>query len=135
MIRTGKVVSAGNGELQVCFERPEACAHCQACGEAHESLVAIPGSAPVGSRIDVDMPEKQVLKASFLAYVIPLAMLLAGIAAGGAVFRSDAGAAVCGIACMGLSWFVLRLLDKRVKQNAAWRPTIIAVHEKEENAG
>ena len=134
MLRTGKVVAAGKGELQVCFERPEACAHCRACGEAHESLVTIPGSAPVGSRIDVDMPEKQVLKASLLAYVIPLAMLLAGLAAGSAILHSEVWAAVCGVVCMGLSWFVLRLLDRRVKQNAAWRPTIVAVHEEKEPA-
>ena len=76
MLRTGRVVSARDGELEVCFERPEACAHCGACaGQPHESLVRIPGDAPVGRWIDVDMPEGQVLKASLLAYVIPLVML------------------------------------------------------------
>ena len=28
MLRSGKVVAAENGVLEVCFERPEACAHC-----------------------------------------------------------------------------------------------------------
>lgn len=129
MLRTGKVVSAQGGRLQVCFERPEACAHCRACGEVHESLVTIPGDAPVGSRIDVDMPEKQVLKASFLAYMIPLALLLAGVALGSVFFRQEALSAVCGVAGLGIGWFILRLLDKRMKQNSLWQPRIVAVHQ------
>ena len=132
MVRTGKVVSVENGSMQVCFERPEACAHCRACGEVHESLVSIPGSAPVGSRIDVDMPEKQVLKASFLAYVIPLLMLLAGIWAGTEVFHRETAAAACGIGCMGLSWFVLRRVDRRMKEKEGWQRRVIAVHEEAE---
>jgi len=132
MLRTGKVVSAKNGELQVCFERPEACQHCRACGEMHESLVTIPGNAPVGSRIDVDMPEKQVLKASFLAYVIPLLMLLAGLALGELLFQTETWAALLGILCMGASWFVLRLIDRRMRARAGWHPQIVAVHPEEE---
>ena len=31
MLRSGKVVAAENGVLEVCFERPEACAHCESC--------------------------------------------------------------------------------------------------------
>ena len=77
MLRSGKVVAAENGVLEVCFERPEACAHCGQCGgQKEETFVKIPGSAPVGRWIDVDMPEGQVLKASMLAYVMPLLMLL-----------------------------------------------------------
>ncbi|MBR1586534.1 MAG: SoxR reducing system RseC family protein [Clostridia bacterium] len=132
MLRTGKVVSAAHGKLEVCFQRPEACAHCQACGEVHESLVTIPGQAPVGSWIDVDMPEQQVLKASMLAYVIPLLMLLGGIVLGMALFSQEALAAVTGIVCMGLSWFVLRLIDSRMRHQDIWQPRILAVHEGEQ---
>ena len=83
MIRTGRVVAEKDGQIEVCFERPEACAKCGACGGGkHISQVKIPGSAPVGSMVAVDMPEGQVLKASAVAYVIPLLLLLAGIALG-----------------------------------------------------
>lgn len=132
MLRTGKVVSSKDGQMQVCFERPEACQHCQACTEAHESLVAIPGDAPVGSRIDVDMPEKQVLKASTLAYVIPLIMLLSGLAVGVTLGMKEVWAAALGIACMGLSWFVLRLIDRRMRTQPGWHPRIVAVHAEDE---
>ena len=68
MLRTGKVVAACGGELEVCFERPEACAHCGACaGQKEKTLARIPGDVPAGRWIEVDMPETQVLKASVLA--------------------------------------------------------------------
>ena len=131
MLRTGKVVAQKNGMLEVCFERPEACAHCQACGEAHESLVTIPGDAPVGSRIDVDMPEKQVLKASAIAYVIPLLMLLAGLALGTALFHQEAAAAILGLGGMGLGFLALRFIDRHMRHRDLWQPRIVAVHEEE----
>ena len=132
MVRTGRVVSAQDGKLEVCFERPEMCAHCGGCaGQPQESLVRIPGDAPVGSRIDVDMPEGQVLKASFLAYVIPLAMLLLGLWLGSALFQKEAFAALAGIGCMLLSWFALRWVDGAVKKRAGWSPRIVKVHDED----
>ena len=133
MLRTGKVVAAHGGELEVCFERPEACAHCGACGgQKEETLVKIPGDVPVGRWIDVDMPEGQVLKASLLAYVIPLLMLLLGLALGELLFQTETWAALLGILCMGASWFVLRLIDRRMRARAGWHPQIVAVHPEEE---
>ena len=133
MLRTGKVVAATDGELEVCFERPEACASCGACGGLkEESLVKIPGDVPVGRWIDVDMPEKQVLKASLLAYLIPLVMLLAGLALGSALFDREALWAITGILCMGLSWLILRLIDKNMRRREKWRPKIVTVHEEGE---
>ena len=133
MLRTGKVVAASGGELEVCFERPEACARCGACGgQKEETLVKIPGSVPVGRWIDVDMPEVQVLKASALAYVLPLLMLLGGLALGSVLFSQEALWAVTGIACMGVSWLLLRLMEKRLRRRDTWQPKIVAVHEEGE---
>ena len=129
MLRTGKVIAARGGELEVCFERPEACARCGACaGQKEKTLVKIPGDVPVGRWIGVDMPEGQVLKASVLAYVIPLLMLLGGIALGSALFREEVLWAVCGVASMGLSWVFLRFVDKRMKRRDIWQPKIVRVY-------
>ena len=130
MLRSGKVVAAENGVLEVCFERPEACAHCGACaGQKEETLVKIPGSAPVGRWIDVDMPEGQVLKASMLAYVMPLLLLLGGIALGSVLFKQEVLWAVTGIVFMGVSWLALRLIEKRMKQRDVWQPKVVNVYE------
>lgn len=132
MLQTGKVVSAENGIMEVCFERPEACAHCGACGQKAESLVRIPGDAPVGSRIQVDMPEKQVLKASLIAYVIPLLLLLAGISLGSMLFEQQALSAVTGIVLMAASFFILRWIDKKTSRKAGWTPRVVKVIEESE---
>ena len=130
MLRTGKVVAAIGGELEVCFERPEACAHCGACsGQKEKTLVKLPGSVPVGRWIEVDMPETQVLKASVLAYVLPLVMLLGGLALGSLLFSQEALWAVTGILCMGLAWLILRLIEKKMRRRNIWQPKVVAIHE------
>ncbi len=136
MLRTGKVVSASGGELEVCFERPEACAHCGQCGgQTEKTLVKLPGDVPVGRWIEVDMPEGQVLKASVLAYVLPLIMLLGGLALGSVLFSQEALWAVAGILCMGLSWLILRLIEKRMKRKNVWQPQIVNVYGEGEEPG
>ena len=133
MLRSGKVVAAENGVLEVCFERPEACAHCGQCaGQKIETLVKVPGDAPVGRWIDVDMPEGQVLKASMLAYVMPLLMLLGGLALGSVLFEKEIFWALTGIVCMGVSWLILRLIEKRMKQKSVWQPKVVNVYGEDE---
>ncbi len=130
MRRTGKVISQGENEIQVSFQRPEACAHCGACvGHREETRVTIPGTAPVGRWVDVEMPEAQVLKASVLAYAIPLVLLLLGVFLGSLIFKSEALWGLCGIVLMGCSWFVLRFIDRRMKKMPRWQPKILAVHD------
>ena len=129
MQRTGKVVASADGLLEVCFERPEACAHCGACGgQKAETLVKIPGDVPVGRWIEVDMPEKQVLKASALAYVMPMLLLLGGIALGSVLFQQEALWAITGLACLGVSWFILRWMEKKTSRKAGWQPRVVKVY-------
>jgi sigma-E factor negative regulatory protein RseC len=136
MLRTGKVVAANGGELEVSFERPEACAHCGQCGgQKEKTLVKLPGDVPVGRWIDVDMPEGQVLKASVLAYVLPLIMLLGGLALGSVLFSREALWAVTGILCMGLSWLILHLIEKHMKRRDVWQPRIVNVYGEGEEPG
>ena len=134
MIRTGRVVAEKDGQIEVCFERPEACAKCGACGGGkHISQVKIPGSAPVGSMVAVDMPEGQVLKASAVAYVIPLLLLLAGIALGMLLFTNEGMWALMGLVFMGVAGIVLKKMDRGLKQKKEWQPEIVAVYEEGAN--
>lgn len=133
MLRTGRVVDAEEGQVSVCFERPEACARCGACaGGKHHTVVRVPGQAPLGSWVDVEMPDNQVIKASALAYVLPLAALLAGILGGTLLFESEALWALTGLICMGLAWAALRLIDRRMGKKQGWQPRIAAIHEEGE---
>jgi len=133
MLQVGKVIGARKGLLEICFERPEACQHCGACGGSKQlSAVKIPGDAPIGSTVAVEMPEVGVLRASLLAYVIPLCMLLAGVALGALLFQQEALAAVCGLGLMGASYLVLKAIDRKIKGRPGWQPKIVAVYKEGE---
>ena len=67
MIRSGKVIATQGITLKVCFSRLEACDSCNLCGSGRDdTTVFIKGRAEVGDRVEVDMPESQVLKVSLL---------------------------------------------------------------------
>lgn len=135
MLRTGRVVNALDGEIEICFERPEACDHCNACtGQKHETLVKIRGDAPLGSLVDVEMPEGQVLKASVLAYVLPLTLLILGVALGMTVFGSEIAGAILGVALMGVSYGLLRVFEKKSRNDRKWQPYLAAVHQEGDKA-
>lgn len=133
MIRTGRVVDGNDGLLKVCFNRPEACDHCSGCaGQKHETLVTLKGDAPLGSTVDVQMPAKQVFKASLLAYVVPMVLLFLGLWLGMHLLKSEVIAALLGIGCMGLSYGILRLIEAKLQKKNNWQPYIVAVHEEGE---
>lgn len=134
MIRTGRVVDVKNGLVNVCFNRPEACDHCSGCaGQKHETLVTITGDAPLGSMVDVDMPARQVFKASLLAYVVPMVLLFLGLWLGTLIFKNEALSALFGIGCMAVSYGILKLVEQKLQQRHNWQPHIVAVHEEGEN--
>lgn len=134
MLRIGRVIFSEKGQMEICFERPEACAHCGACtSQKQHTLVKIPGQAPVGSLVEVDMPERQVLKASLLGYALPLGMLLLGMALGALLFKSEGLWALSGLLFMGLSWLILHLFEGRMRKRAVWQPRVLAIHEEGEH--
>jgi sigma-E factor negative regulatory protein RseC len=77
--------------------------------------VTIPGDAPVGRWIDVDMPEGQVLKASALAYVLPLVLMVAALLGTLAAGGSELLAGGVAIAAIALWYGVLWLLRDRLR--------------------
>ena len=133
MKRTGRVISSRDGMLQVCFERPEMCEKCGACGKHPETLVQLAGDAEIGDFVDVEMPEAQLLKVSLLVYLTPLAGLLIGLFAGMALFENELFWALSAIVVMLLSLLLVKTYDKKVKAKPALQPHIVAVRKKEDN--
>jgi len=137
MQKEGRVIAVKKGQMEICFERPEACQHCGACsGGQHHTTVLLPGDAPVGALVTVDMPENKVLAASLMAYAAPLLMLVLGVFLGSLFFESEALWAACGCGLLALSGPLLRWIDKKIKGRAGWQPRIIAIKtEGEKNNG
>lgn len=136
MIRSGRVVEKENGCVSVCFDRPEMCEHCGACnGKAHKELVKILGDAEIGDVVEVEMPDAKIVRASALAYVVPLVGLMAGLLIGQNVFGSDTAAAVGGLIGLGVCWLIMHFLDRKMGSKVAWQPKLIAVHKEEKHDG
>lgn len=132
MIRTGRVVQAKGNQLSVCFERPEMCQHCGACDHKKESFVKLTGNANVGDRVEVDMPEGQLLRTSFVTYIIPIAALLLGMFLGKWLVGTEKGVALIGFICLVLSLALVMLYDRYIRRSGNKTPKIIAVHPFEE---
>lgn len=141
MIRTGKVVDVRDGNIVIEFSRPEACAKCGMCPEAHANChqITLPGNANIGDEVDLEMEDTRVSIASMWAYVLPLFTLCIGLALAAPLsqwfhisMNSDVFAAICGLVGVALGFVVLRFCEPMFR-NRKWQPQIVAVrHPNEE---
>lgn len=135
MVRPGEVVEKKDGVLTVVFERPDACGNCNGCISKKCTNVELPGDAAVGDEVEVDLPDKNVVGASAIAYLIPLAMLIAGLLLGTALhgtlgigMSSDLFAALAGGVCLGMGLLIVVGIDRVLRGRKDWQPRIVAVH-------
>ena len=131
MVRTGFVKEKRNGQLRVCFQRPEACEGCKGCAKGllpRQELLTVFGQAEVGDVVDVQMPEARTLRATLLAYALPLALLLAGLCIASACGLSDGLTLLCALIGLALGVLAARGIDLRLRTDPKWRPTVVRVH-------
>ncbi len=103
------------------FMRTSACGKCHACGmlsTQNEIVVQVKNelNAAVGDNVQVSIFMRKAMRASVLAYVFPLVMLIMGVLFGWLlssrwhVFQNaDSAMAVCAIIFTVLSFFLLKL--------------------------
>ncbi|MDL2318707.1 SoxR reducing system RseC family protein [Eubacteriales bacterium OttesenSCG-928-A19] len=134
MVRTGEVVDRADGVLTVVFERPASCENCNGCLSKQCTNVELPGEAEVGDSVDVALPDKNVVGASAIAYVIPLVMLIAGMLLGSALhgplgieWNQDLFAAAAAGVSLGIGLLIVHIIDRRLRKRADWQPHIVAV--------
>ncbi len=117
----GQVVEIKDGVAHVKFMRTSACGKCHACGmlsTQNEIVVQVNNEydAAVGDLVAVSIRMKKAMRASVLAYVFPLVMLILGVffgwllSAQWQVFaNTDTAMALCAIIFAVLSFFLLKL--------------------------
>jgi len=117
----GQVVDITGDVAHVKFMRTSACGKCHACGmlsTQNEIVVQVKNelNAAVGDNVQVSIFMRKAMRASALAYVFPLAMLIMGVLFGWLlssqwhVFQNaDSAMAVCAIIFTVLSFFLLKL--------------------------
>ena len=132
MRQPGEITESKNGMLEVTFCRPEACAACNACeGGKKEHKIWVRGEGRVGDIAIVDMPERMVVKASFVAYGLPLAGLLLGMVIGNTLSGGNDLFTLIGAGTgLIISLAVLRGTEKLRAGKEEWNPRLVDVLEK-----
>ncbi len=125
----GVVIDVKDGQATIRFPRSKMCEHCGACISIGESELEmrVPNvlDAKVGDRVTVSLAPRRVVQASFLAYAIPLCLLLVGVFLGSRV--SDGAALVFGLVGCGCGYGILRLLEKRRNLKATFLPQMTEI--------
>ena len=128
MQQIGEVTAVRGEMLEVTFCRPDDCEKCHGCdGHRKPSILTIPGKANVGDAVVVELPDRTLVKASLLAYVLPVAGLLAGLAVSMLCFGSDAAAALGGFVGLGAMAALVAVTEKNRRGNSAWQPVVTKV--------
>lgn len=131
-----------NRTAKMIMQRHSACASCGKCSklssECQDLVVEVDNSigAKKGDHVEVSMESVQVLKATMLAYLVPLIFLLVGtiltyyildlIKFSGPI---EVISGVVGLICTGISYLLLRKNDDKFKQSREYIPRITKIIE------
>lgn len=134
MERIGEVTAVRGEWLEVTFCRPADCEKCNAChGGQKQTVLRLKGQAAVGDMAVVEMPTATFMRASALAYAMPLLCLMAGLLLGSGLFPASADLAGCigALAGLAVSALALKLTERRRRQDARWQPKLTQIIPKE----
>ena len=140
MTNKGIVTEVNGDALTIVFERPEACGDCHNCmhgsDDCAKHTIVLRGQAAPGDVVEVEMDDTHVMAASALAYILPLAGFLLGLAGGwllsGAVtaLHPELTMSLCAVIGTVLAYFVMRALDPHFSKGR-WEPKIVSVSKPE----
>lgn len=133
----GEIVGEKNNDIVVKVKRNSACEHCGACSTSDcpdEMVLTVsnPLHGQVGDRVVLELDSKQVLKASAIAYLIPLFALILGIVLG-YIFGSKHGfnpemcASVLGLLFTALSFLAIRALEPQFQKGHQFSPKVVQI--------
>ena len=136
MVNKGVVKEVQGEELVVVFDRHEACGDCHACMHGSEDCakhtIRIKGKAEVGDIIEVEMDDSHVVAATAVAYMIPFAGLMLGLAVGWGLthfvtaINGELLMAMGAVVGTALAYVIMRVLDP-VFSKGRWEQKIISV--------
>lgn len=135
----GIIESISQQNAMVRIQKSSACASCSSKGACHvvsekEILIEVVNDlkAKVGDRVEISVPARSLLKLSLLVYIIPILALIVGAYTGGAwaesfQVQSTLGAILGGGLAMGITFYVLRKLDRAAQAKSQYRPRMTRV--------
>ncbi len=119
MRETGIIVSEKNNQVTVQMIRGDKCKGCNLCdatGPDQMQLVANNSlRANIGDTVEVEIPPGKVLGYSFIIFIIPIIMMIAGYFVGASASGGSEGFGVIGsLSGFALSFLVIRFLDSQL---------------------
>lgn len=133
----GKIIAVEGNEAVISIQRSSACDRCGACEMGcHEEemrlTVANSLNGKVGDYVELELSSRQVLKASAITYLIPLAALILGVAvgywiAGRLSFNPELTGAFTGIGFTILTFYIIRAFEPMFKKGNKYSPQMINI--------
>ncbi|HEY8392440.1 MAG TPA: SoxR reducing system RseC family protein [Capillibacterium sp.] len=138
------VVEVDAGQVRLRYVRHAACRHCGACfvlgkGPGEEEIVLPRNQLDLrkGDRVVVALPGTSLLRASLLAYALPLLLFLlgylAGAKAGAALFgaaRTELGGLIGAGLALALTYVGLHFYDRHLAKTSRFEPRVLRVVER-----
>lgn len=139
MIETpATVVAVKPGLAWVETVRQSACGSCGSTGSCGTSVVAKLFGAPrsrlriddaqglrVGEQVVIGIPDGTLVRASFVAYLIPLLFLIAGSGVATHLGAGEGGVALTGLAGLGIGFWVSGRLTGGPSARERYRPVLV----------
>lgn len=94
-------------------------------------MLKLKGKAQVGDHAVVDMPNATVMKASMLAYILPLIGLVGGAALGSLIAPGDAATGIGGFAGLLIALGAVFVGEKTRRNDARWAPVLCEIWPKD----
>lgn len=145
MKEIGVVLKTSGKDAVVMIKRHAACGDCGACQVGKEKMTMETraenaAGAKVGDEVTVEMEFSGVIKATSIAYGIPLIAFLIGCALGYPIAQTAGWDMVltpffCGIIMTVLAFLGIRLADRRGRFNSKYRPVVTEIIDAEFGAG
>lgn len=134
MEQIGQVVEIIGEKAKVLVKRHDVCSNCGGCGislsgKGENYLEALNTvNAAVGQTVRVASDTGQVLKASFVVYIVPVLSLLAGIALG-QQFGGEPAGLILGLVFLLLSYLAVRAYDRKVARGRVQSEVVAVLEE------
>lgn len=133
----GKVADIKDKTAIIKIQRKSSCGSCTACGmkkDQNEILIPVANDlgAKLGDWVELELKSISILKASTIAYVIPLIALIIGVVGGYALAEqlsqdTELYGAIGGIIFTILSFVAIRVVDPLFNKKGDYTPKMISI--------
>lgn len=132
----GRVIKVDGVLASVFIENIQSCDTCEFAKfcridkKGREIVCRNEKGAKVGDLVQIETSNKNVFKAIFLNFVLPLFFLTGGVLAGKKIWQTDLVGFMSGMTLMVLYFSVFFFLDKKILKSGQLLPEIVKIKEK-----